>query len=304
MKHLRKMISLFMVLAMALCLSVPAFAAEEADADIDADVEDIIGSVLVDEADIIDMKPIDEIVLVDNADITVIVNGYTPMSLFGPAFQLSIANHTDTTLCYSMYDTSVNGFMVDPFWAARVSAGEEADSIVCWSVESLAESGINYIKDVETRLWVYDDEDYDADDIFNDMVTWSADTEGMEGEAVEAPEFDFTAIPLLDGEVSAQVVDFDAEENALTILVKNDSDKNVMVRAENVTVNSVECSPYWFEKLVPGKAVYSTCSWDDTSLKTAKVDSISTIGMKITVTDEDSYDMLASQDCVVVLPQD
>lgn len=316
---LAKVISLALALMLALSVSAPAFA-DAAPDDFDAALEEEFNAIMngdpemdvtslldtlpdlaekskVDPADVVPMAAIDPVVLVDNDSITATVTGYTPMSEDGPAFDVELVNKTDKTLCFSAYDVSVNGFMVDPYWAKRVDPGEQKTGTMAWDPDDLAESGINYIETVEARLWVYDDQDYEADDVFNDVVTWTADTSNAEGPACETPEFDFTAVPALSGNVSVSVVAFDEDYDngpTMTMFVKNDSDTTVLVRAENVTVNGKQCSPYWFEKLAPGKAVYSHCHWDMTALKTAGVEAIEKVDMKITAADDATYETFAS----------
>ncbi len=111
-----------------------------------------------------------DIILVDTDDVTVIVTGFEEDAIWGFTADLFLENNTDTTVMYSVNDASVNGFMLDPFWATSVSAGNCAFSSMSWSNSKLEENGISEIYEIEMTLRAYDDDDWMADDFANETV--------------------------------------------------------------------------------------------------------------------------------------
>ena len=112
-----------------------------------------------------------DVVLADNDDISVIVTGYEPDSLFGYAVQLFLVNKTDRTLMFSAADGSVNGFMIEPYYGHRLAPGKCSFDRMCWPAANLEENDIETVEDIEFTLRIYDSNDWLADDVYNETVT-------------------------------------------------------------------------------------------------------------------------------------
>lgn len=117
-----------------------------------------------------DAKPTDT-VLMDNDYVTVIVTDYDPDGLFGYTVNLFIANKTDKEIVVSVDDASVNGFMLDPFYAPSVPAGKVHFSDMSWLDTDFENNGITEVKEIEFQLRVYDYEDWMADDLVSGVIT-------------------------------------------------------------------------------------------------------------------------------------
>lgn len=61
----------------------------------------------------------------------------------------------------SIANVSVNGFMLDPFWAVSVSAGKSANETIEWFEDDIEENGITSFETVECIFTGYDDDTYD-----------------------------------------------------------------------------------------------------------------------------------------------
>lgn len=110
-------------------------------------------------------------VLVDNDDISVIVTGYEPDSLFGYAVQLFLVNKTDRGLMFSVDGASVNGFMIEPYYGRELAAGKCCFGEMDWSDSDLKDNDIETVEDIEFTLHVHDSDDWMVDDIFNEVLT-------------------------------------------------------------------------------------------------------------------------------------
>ena len=111
-----------------------------------------------------------DVVLVDNDYVRVIVRGYDPDSFWGYSMNLYLENKTDNNILFSIDECSVNGFMVDPFWASEVSAGKVGFSSVSWSDSSFEENNITEVTEISFRLSATDSDEYTgeyyADEVF------------------------------------------------------------------------------------------------------------------------------------------
>ncbi|MCD7949932.1 MAG: hypothetical protein LUG12_06720 [Erysipelotrichaceae bacterium] len=109
-------------------------------------------------------------VLVDNDDVTVIVIGYDPDDTWGYGVNLYLVNKTDTEVMFSLDDASINGYMIDPFYATAVSAGKSAFSTISWYDSDLEENAIEDIEEIEFKLSAYNNDDW-LDDYYVDGQT-------------------------------------------------------------------------------------------------------------------------------------
>lgn len=112
-------------------------------------------------------------VLVDNDSCTIIVTGFEMDEFWGYTANLYLINKTNTTLMFSADDVSVNGFMLDPFYATTVAPQCAKFSSMSWDEEDLQNNGIEQVSEIELTFTVYDDENWDAEDLLNEVFTIS-----------------------------------------------------------------------------------------------------------------------------------
>ena len=86
-----------------------------------------------------------------------------------------LENKTDRNLMYSWDMVSVNGYMIDPFWAVSVAAGKRACSEITFYGSDLEANGIEEVSDVEFTLLVsdYDDDDWEAGYLLEETYTYN-----------------------------------------------------------------------------------------------------------------------------------
>ncbi len=109
-------------------------------------------------------------VLADNDAASVIVTDIRKDALWGYTLDLFINNKTATDIMVIVEEASVNGFMIDPFFAANVNAGKCEFSSISWSDSALEENGITDVQEIELVLRVYDYEDWMAEDYINERI--------------------------------------------------------------------------------------------------------------------------------------
>ena len=72
---------------------------------------------------------------------------------------------------FTAEDVSVNGFMLDPFYATSVDAGKCAFSDMSWFESDFEENGITDVENIEFTLRVYNEEDWSDEDFANELIT-------------------------------------------------------------------------------------------------------------------------------------
>lgn len=106
-------------------------------------------------------------VLMDKNSVSAVLTGYEVDDTWGQyCLNVYLVNNTDTDVMYSIDDSSVNGYMADPYWAYTVGAGKSAFTTISYDESTLEEIGITdmetEIENIEFTLKAYDDEKMDT----------------------------------------------------------------------------------------------------------------------------------------------
>ena len=112
-----------------------------------------------------------DILLVDNQDISITVTGFGMDDIWGYTAHVYLVNKTDTTVMFACDDASVNGFILDPFWACEVPPAARCFTDICWSTDKLEENGIEAVQEIEITFRAYDNDNWMADDIYRQTAT-------------------------------------------------------------------------------------------------------------------------------------
>ena len=93
-------------------------------------------------------------------------------SIWGYTLNCYLENRTDKTLMFSWSDVSVNGFMVDPFWAEEVAPGKRCYDGISFSKSGFEQNGITKVEEIEYTLRIYDSSDWKADDVYKETLKY------------------------------------------------------------------------------------------------------------------------------------
>ncbi len=110
-------------------------------------------------------------VIIDNESVTAIVTGYEEDEIWGYTVNLFLINKTNNDVMFSVDEASVNGLMIDPFYAETVSAGKCSFGSMSFSDTTLEENGIETIEEIEFKLHAYNADDFMSDEFANESIT-------------------------------------------------------------------------------------------------------------------------------------
>ena len=114
-------------------------------------------------------KKTDKVIL-DNDYAKVVVTGYEHDDVWGYSVNLYIINKSGKDIMFAAEDTSVNGYMVNPFFSNSVSAGNCEFTSMSWLDSTLEENGIDDVEEIEFTLRAYDMNDWFAGDLANENI--------------------------------------------------------------------------------------------------------------------------------------
>ena len=114
----------------------------------------------------------EDTVIVDNGDLTFIVMNVDDELADYYTLNCYIANKSDKNLMITWDEVSVNGFMVNPFWAMSVAAGKQAYTEIIFYRSDLQEQDIEVVQNIEFRLQASDNDNWEADFILDEVYTF------------------------------------------------------------------------------------------------------------------------------------
>ena len=85
--------------------------------------------------------------------------------------KLYLENKSESSIIFYVQDVSVNGYMIDLFWAKSVSSENVAFSGMSFSNSAFEGNGIENVEDIELTIRAYNDKDFSGDDYANEKVT-------------------------------------------------------------------------------------------------------------------------------------
>lgn len=111
-----------------------------------------------------------DIVLMDTGDFSVTVTRCYVDDVWGYTAELYLVNNTDQEVLFNAENVSVNGFMIDPYWAATAHPGCCIYSTMSWDSDDFESNDITDVEEIELELSVMDSNTWD--DLYQNTVTF------------------------------------------------------------------------------------------------------------------------------------
>ena len=238
--------------------------------------------------------PIADQVLVDNDICTFKIVKAVKDNFWGFILTVYCENKTDKNLRFSADNVSVNGWMIDPYWAEDVAAGQSSTDDMTFNTEDFEEVGFSEADEIQFLLRVYDsdtwtDEYYVKEDFTIYPTGKSAgevthlDRKTMAKEQTIVDNDDYTFIVL-------EAIDDDFWGFELRCYVENKTDKTVTFEWEEVSVNGFEIDPYWSRTAGPGQRGYTGISFSDSAFDDNNITTVEEIFFALRIYDKDNWD--------------
>ncbi len=236
----------------------------------------------------------EETVIVDTEECTFTIKSIDENGAWGYTLHVLCENKTDKTLMFAWDGVSVNGYMLDPFWAQEVAAGKKSNSEISFYTDSLKGCGISSVDEIEFNLTIYDSEDWNAERIVND--TFSVYPTGLDAASVCYPdrakenneyiccENDQAVFVILGTEPDG---DWGYTVNCYA---ENKTDATLSFSWDSVSVNGFMIDPFWGTEVAAGKRAYCEISFFDEDFETNGIENVDEIEFCLRVHDANDWD--------------
>ena len=236
-----------------------------------------------------------ETVLVDNDYCTFTIKSIDANS---SAYTLNVAleNKSDVDLMFAVEYASVDGWMLDPFWAETVTAGMKANSTIYWETSAIKDCGITDVNCIDFRLRVYDDNSWDIDAFVNeDYTIYPLGAESFTPVLRQGASDDIVLVD--NDEYSVIVTGFDPDNlwgYTMNVYLCNKTDRNLMFAIDEASVNGYMCDPFWASSVAAGCQEYCGISWNSSDFETNGIDTVEEITLPFHISDDNTCDTLFS----------
>lgn len=233
-------------------------------------------------------------VIVDDSNCSFIITEATTDSIWGFTLKVYCENKTaDKNLMFSLNEVSVNGYMVDPFWATQVAAGKKANDEVSFSSDRFDEIGITSADEITFSLRIYDYDDWSADPLIEE--TYIVYPTGLSPDEVVSPNrlsSPNETVVVDNDQVSFIILGTSTDSiwgYTLICYLENKTDKTLMYSWNDVSVNGFMADPYWASDVAPGKKSYCSISFSNSEFEKNGITEVNSIEYSLRIFDSDDW---------------
>ena len=238
---------------------------------------------------------IEEAVVYDVDGIKITAKEYVTDSIWGDGIKFLIENDTTKNIMVGCNALIVNNYMISDLFATEVAAGKKTNETMTLSSSQLKAAGIDVIGQVEVYFHIYDSDSYDTIANTDCVLIKTSLFDQMDTKADDSGEvlYEKDGIKI----IGKYVNDSDFWGAAILLYVENNSDRNVVIHAENVSINGFTFDAAIFSSTVyAGKKAYDDITLLSSELEDNGIKSVEEVSLKFKVLDPDSYETIDKSD--------
>ena len=232
-----------------------------------------------------------ETVLFDQDGIRITATGLSTDSLFGPELNLLVENDSAQNIVVQPNYCMVNGYMMNGLLSADVAAGKKANDTLDFLSNALARCGIETITDIELDLVVSDGDSWQTLYETGPVILQTS----AAGQYTQTYDDSGEEIYNQNGiRVVAKSVNDDLFGMGIKFYLENNTDKAIIVNADNVSVNGYMMTDLFYSDLAPHSHAVDTLTLLGSELEDNHIDTITDDELSLQITDADYYQTIDS----------
>ena len=232
-----------------------------------------------------------ETVLFDQDGIRITATGLSTDSLFGPELNLLVENDSAQNIVVQPNYCMVNGYMMDGLLSADVAAGKKVNDTLDFLSNALARCGIETITDIELDLVVSDGDSWQTLYETGPVILQTS----AAGQYTQTYDDSGEEIYNQNGiRVVAKSVNDDLFGMGIKFYLENNTDKAIIVNADNVSVNGYMMTDLFYSDLAPRSHAVDTLTLLGSELEDNHIDTITDAELSLQITDADYYQTIDS----------
>lgn len=233
---------------------------------------------------------IEETVLLERDGIKITAKEYITDSFWGDGIKLLIENTSDKNLTVSCDALMVNDYMVaDLLFSGNVAAGKKTNETLYLSSTELKNAGIDNVGKVEIDFYAYDD-NYSR--VFENEIV-KLETNKIDSIDVNSNVDGVELYNANDIKIVGQYVkDNTFWGTSVVVYVENNTEKEITVTCDNLSVNGFMVSEYFYSNVYPGKKAVDSITLFDSDLEENDIDSVEDIELSFKILNSKNYNII------------
>ncbi len=236
---------------------------------------------------------IEEQVLLEYGDVKITAKGLGE-NFMGPELKILIENDSSSDVTVSLDDVVVNNYMMSGFLYETVAAGKKSNTSFSIYDSSLANAGIENIGKIELYFSLVDPNSYNT--IYeSDLIEIKT---SLFGEMDETPN-DLGKELVNQNGIRIVGKYFNKNSiwgNSVVLYIENNTDRNIMVSADDISVNGFMITALFAEGVRPNRKAIGVMYLSSGDLEENGIETVEEISTKFEVYDADSYRAILQTD--------
>lgn len=236
-------------------------------------------------------------VIYDKDGVRITVTGLEEDAWTGTKIWMLLENNTDKNLLLTGDVFVVNGITVQAYLYAEVAAGMKANDSLELFTDVLDSSRIEKIATIrgyDTRLVDSDTLDTVA------KIPLSLDTSIAETHTQEIDESGEEIFSQDGVTVIAQVISEEFYGQTVQLLVKNETGKDIIVEAENISVNGFTVDAWLYDTVCKDTVRFSELDLFASGLSDNGIEAVETVTFTLRILDDSTYETITKSDILTV----
>lgn len=239
-----------------------------------------------------------EQVVYDKNNIKVTVTEITYEEYYGPTLSLLLENNSAKDITISSENVSVNNIVCNAYMYEDVNAGKKTYADMSFYESDLTSVGITEIGTIEFFLHIYEQETYDTIDdsdviklVVNENVTAAPVSNGEK-------IYSKNGITIYNEKPTME--DDDYYDYVSRFFIVNETNTDISISTDDVSVNGFMINPYCSETVPAGKMAYTSLYFSKTDLEDNKIKEIEEVELSFSIYNSESYDTIDDTDAIII----
>ena len=243
------------------------------------------------------LQLLSEQVIHDSDGIRITVKGMEENTMAGTRIRVLVENGTEHNIAFSGDLFVVNGVTMPGYLYTEVAAGMKSNDAIELYSDTLEAAGIVEIGTLQgADARIVDTDTYET----LAAVPFTLETAYAQGLKYTPDESGVELFRAEDITVIAQVISEEFYGRTARLLVNNDSDDDIIVEAENISVNGYTVDAWLYDVVCEDTVRYCQLDLFETGLAENGIDRIETITFRLNILDAEDYETVARSDLLTV----
>jgi len=241
---------------------------------------------------------ITEQVLLDYNGFKVTAKSFSEDGFWGPELKILVENNTTKNISLMGDELIINNYMINDLLACSVAPGKKVNETIDIKDSDLEKAGIESIGQIELYLRLYDKDNYKT--IYeHDCVTIK--TSAYDKMQVTKQDSG-TVLYNKDGIriVAKSTNDITVLNNYVDLFIENNTDKNIVVQTNDLSVNGFMITSYFSRTVYAGKMAMDEIMLSSTSLEENNITTINKIEFKFRISSSETFLTLFDSDTIAI----